>query len=234
MKRTALCAALLSLALLSLRAEDQDPALLKREIETLEQRTVAVGLMRKLNLTNEQARALLPLAKEAGTAREEFQTRLLRLQEEQSKVFAEFRTQDLENEGFTPEVERATSRLDDREKDLRKAFSDHLAELEERAPFTEAQRALISRLKPENLRSVLIKEAPLPGEGPPDREKPKGEAERLRKELDEIHRAQYGAASPLGRLLSLPVFASVLAGRAGEKLETPSEGSDLSTGDGMT
>lgn len=224
MKRTILMAAILPLALVCLRAEDRDSSALRKEIEGLEQKTLAVGLLRKLGVTAEQAKELLPLAEEASAAREEFQTRLSRLQIEESKTFGEFRDEDLKNVGFTTEVERATAKLDDREKSLSKAFSDHLAELEARVPFTEAQKELISRLRPENLRMVLVKDAPAPGSRPDEAAEPgspKAESERLRKELEGIHRDIEGGVTPLGRLLTLPILPSLLAERAGEKVQPP-------------
>lgn len=191
---------------------------LKEEIRALELKVVACGLMQRLEITDDQAKTLLDLAKKAAVAKTDYQDRLVKLRQEQVKAFTDFRTEDIRNTGFSANVEGAAARAEHRETELRKRFFDRIAALERETPLTQEQIEVFASIKPENPATlVAIFERRAPPLVQKARTMPK--AEQVREELREIHKEHYGEIGPVGRFLLLPGLVEVLSKRLGVKLE---------------
>lgn len=107
-----------------------------QDVDDLEARAVAWAAQRKLDCTDDQARAILDLAKEADRARVEYEAKIAALRKEQLKAFTAFREEDLKNAGFTPSVERAAGSAEHEEKVLGKAYADRIEAIAKRSPVT--------------------------------------------------------------------------------------------------
>lgn len=134
----------------------QDPT-----IEELEARALAWGVQRRLEITDEQAKTLLDLAKQADVARVEYEARLATLRKEQVKAFTAFREEDIKNVGFTPSVERNAGAAEHQEKVLGKAYADRIEAIAKKAPLTEEQITLLGLYRPGKLEAIFVKLPPL-------------------------------------------------------------------------
>lgn len=127
-----------------------DEGKLRDEIRAWEIKAATWGALRRLEITDEQARGLLDVAKKAAEARADYEVKLTKLREQQEEAFTSFRTEDIRNTGFTPKVENAAAVADHEEIALNKKHADRISELEKAAPLTEEQREMIAIFKPEN------------------------------------------------------------------------------------
>lgn len=192
--------------------ESPDETRLRGEIKTLEQEFIVRGALLRLSVTEEQAAGLLAVARKAAEEKARYEEKMDAILQDELEAYAAFHEEDLQNVGFTPQVERCTAEAEHREKALNKEFADRIGELELEAPFTAEQREMLSLFRLQNPAAFFRKSdgrEPAPA-------RPKGEAERLRESLDEIHKEKYGAIEGAGMFLLLPALAGVLSERLGE------------------
>ncbi|MBI2899605.1 MAG: hypothetical protein HYY17_05430 [Planctomycetes bacterium] len=161
MKRLAI-AFLLLLPAPARTQESSDEAKLKEEIRTLEQRVLAWGAMRRVGVTDAQARPLLDLVKKAAIAKADYDAAMAKLRDEQLRAFRAFRQEDFANIGFTPKVEQAAGRADHEEKVLFKKLADRIEAMAKESPLTEDQAELLALFRPENPGSIFAKRDPGP------------------------------------------------------------------------
>jgi len=213
----------LFLACPALRAEEdcEDPAVRAHELRQRQARE-ARELVDRLGLSRTQARRLIPLAEEAAGLYAEAYEREAELLPQMLAAFAAFAQQDRLNQGFTPEVERRTARLNHQAKQIRERLDEQLVELEQRAGkiLTAAQR--------ERLEARPVQHRPLrPRVWRTDTRTRRRIAERqraqarlaplnaAREELRELHRQTHPRPGKLGRLVLHPFGAERLCELAG-------------------
>ncbi|MBI2931671.1 MAG: hypothetical protein HYY16_08470 [Planctomycetes bacterium] len=152
--------------LVALAQDTPDDARAREEIRILETKAAAWGALRALDLTDDEARTLLDLAKKASEAQADYEARLQKLRDQEVKALRAFREEDLRNVGFAPETERAAAQADHEESTLTKRFRDRVTELENQAPLTEQQQQMLAHFRPEDAAALFDKRAapPLPPE----------------------------------------------------------------------
>ncbi|MGQ9462945.1 MAG: hypothetical protein ACUVTP_07920 [Candidatus Fervidibacter sp.] len=184
------------------------------QIQPLVAELSALRAVNAMNLSPEQARDLLAIAKQAQSIWSEYLQRMKEVLREQIEVFTVFYAEDLLNVGFTLETERKTALANLKEKNLKKWLSDSLSPLCDEAGkvLTEEQRSIAEQVSSTNLRSVLRTRL-LPSRKQADRIfDPIAE---IREELAAIYRAEYGEITPLGRFLLNPALVSALERKLG-------------------
>ncbi|MBL1217887.1 MAG: hypothetical protein D8M59_10380 [Planctomycetes bacterium] len=171
-----------------------------------------------LNLSRSQARRLIPILEQVADHivwRHEAESAIL---PEMVEAFTEFAEEDRLNQGFTPEVERATARVSHRYKVAGEQLVAQLIDLESQASKI---------LSPEQRYYAGLEQAPGRGKqgaedvrlNPNDRNRPtdaRQRAESIRHDLEAINNEIRPRLSPLGRYLFDPaVFEDVcdIAGR---------------------
>lgn len=93
----------------------------------------ALRAVNAMQLSQEQARELLSIAKRAQAIWSEYRERMKEVLREQVEAFSAFKSEDLLNVGFTPETERRTAVASAKGKNLSKWLADSIAPLAEEA-----------------------------------------------------------------------------------------------------
>ncbi|MFN3422181.1 MAG: hypothetical protein ACK40X_10720, partial [Armatimonadota bacterium] len=184
------------------------------QIQPLVAELAALRAVKAMQLSPEQARKLLEISKKAQSVWSEYRERMREVLREQVEAFTAFRAEDLLNVGFTPETERKTAAANLKGKNLTKWLSDSLAPLVEEAAsvLTDDQRSIAEQMHAANLGVVLrVRLLPISKQS----NRIFDPAVKIREELAEIHRAEYGEITPLGRFLLNPALVSVLERQLG-------------------
>lgn len=184
------------------------------QIQPLVAELAALRAVSAMNLSPQQAQKLLEISKRAQAIWSEYREQMREVLREQVEAFTAFRAEDLLNVGFTPETERRTAVANLKGKNLTKWLADSLAPLVDEASrvLTDEQRSIAEQLHSANLGTVLrARLSPVLNRG----NRQLNPVAEIRKELAEIHRAEYGEITPLGRFLLNPALVSVLERQLG-------------------
>jgi len=184
-------------------------------IERIQPLIAEIAALRAVNamqLSQEQARELLSIAKRTQAIWSEYRERMKEVLREQVEAFTAFKSEDLLNVGFTPETERRTAIASAKGKNLNKWLADSIALLAEEAAkvLTEEQCSIAAQMHSANLGAVLrtrLSPSPLSRK---QSDRIFDPVVKIREELAAIHRAEYGEITPLGRFLLNPALVSVL------------------------
>jgi hypothetical protein len=177
----------------------------------------ALRSVNAMQLSHEQARELLSLAKRAQTIWSEYRERMKEVLREQVEAFSAFKSEDLLNVGFTPETERRTAIASAKGKNLNKWLADSIAPIAEEAAkvLTEEQCSIAAQMHSADLGAVLrTRLSPSPFSRKQS-DRIFDPVVKIREELASIHRAEYGEITPLGRFLLNPALVSVLERKLG-------------------
>jgi hypothetical protein len=177
----------------------------------------ALRAVNAMQLSQEQARELLSIAKRAQAIWSEYRERMKEVLREQVEAFSAFKSEDLLNVGFTPETERRTAVASAKGKNLSKWLADSIAPLAEEAEkiLTEEQCSVAAQMHSAELGSVLrtrLSPSPLSRK---QSDRIFDPVVKIREELAAIIRAEYGEITPLGRFLLNPALVSVLERKLG-------------------
>jgi len=189
-------------------------------IERIQPLIAEIAALRAVNamqLSQEQAKELLSIAKRVQAIWSEYRERMKEVLREQVEAFSAFKSEDLLNVGFTPETERRTAIASKKGKDLNKWLADSIAPLAEEAAkvLTEEQCSIAAQMHSANLGVVLrtrLSPSPLSRK---QSDRVFDPVVKIREELAAIHRAEYGEITPLGRFLLNPALVSVLERKLG-------------------
>lgn len=169
-------------------APDDDLSALKAEVR-------ALRVIRFLELDRRQLEALLPIVEKADALRRKLQEDRRRVLDEQLQAFADFKREDLADQGFSPKVEQRAGQAERQGKELGKRAAEDAAPLaaEAEAVLTPTQRFLagIARLGPDQ---AIVLPAPARKVPPPVRDL-LGTLERLRAAPAERREAAAEAAA---------------------------------------
>ncbi len=206
--------------LVSLMALSFSPAQSLSREEALEQlqplvaELVALRAVHAMQLSPEQTRQLLPIARRAQEIWVSYREQMRAVLREQAEAFSQFRSEDLLNVGFQQETERRTALASERGKKLSKWLSDALVPLTEEAAkiLSEEQRSIAHQLHKTDFATLLRLRLRPGGRGSAP---PTDPVAQVRSELSAILRAEYGEITPLGRFLLNPALVSVLEQRLG-------------------
>ena len=190
-------------------AEDDDDDILARiAAEREKQSQQTAELFDEIHLARGQARKLIPLAEEAAGLYLEAFEQQAQLLPQMVETFSRFAEEDRLNQGFTPELERTTSRLNQQSKRIHENLAEQLTAIEADAlkVLTRQQRERVStsdrEARPERERSRRDAR-PLRG----FQRNGNDSGQRLhaaREELRELRRKRHKQAGPIGRLLLHP------------------------------
>ncbi|MFZ8851563.1 hypothetical protein, partial [Fervidibacter sp.] len=177
----------------------------------------ALRAVNAMQLSQEQARELLPIAERAQAIWSEYRERIKEVLREQVEAFSAFKSEDLLNVGFTPETERRTAVASAKGKNLNKWLADSIAPLAEEAEkiLTEEQCSVAAQMHSAELSSVLrtrLSPSPLSRK---QFDRIFDPVVKICEELAAIIRAEYGEITPLGRFLLNPALVSVLERKLG-------------------
>jgi len=189
-------------------------------IERIQPLIAEIAALRAVNamqLSHEQARELLSIAKRTQAIWFEYRERMKEVLREQVEAFTAFKSEDLLNLGFTPETERRTAIASAKGKNLNKWLADSIAPLAEEAAkvLTEEQCSIAAQMHSANLGAVLrtrLSPSPLSRK---QSDRIFDPVVKIREELAAIARAEYGEITPLGRFLLNPALVSVLERKLG-------------------
>ncbi len=161
----------------------------------------ALRAVNAMQLSQEQARELLSIAKRAQAIWSEYRERMKEVLREQVEAFSAFKSEDLLNVGFTPETERRTAVASAKGKNLSKWLADSIAPLAEEAEkiLTEEQCSVAAQMHSAELGAVLrtrLSPSPLSRK---QSDRIFDTVVKIREELAAIIRAEYGNITPLGR-----------------------------------
>jgi hypothetical protein len=117
----------------------------------------ALRAVNAMQLSQEQARELLSIAKRVQAIWSEYRERMKEVLREQVEAFSAFKSEDLLNVGFTPETERRTAVASAKGKNLNKWLADSIAPLAEEAEkiLTEEQCSVAAQMHLAELSSAL-------------------------------------------------------------------------------
>lgn len=184
------------------------------QIQPILAELAALRAINSMQLSPEQAKELLSIARRSQTIWREYRERLREVLREQVEVFVIFKSEDLLNVGFTPETEQRTAIANLKGKNLNKWLADSIAPLVEEATkiLTDEQRSIAEQMHSINLNSVLRPRLSPSSKGHGKIFDP---VTKVREELASILRVEYGEILPLGRFLLNPALVSVLERRLG-------------------
>ncbi len=217
-----------------LRAEDDDQELQARararrqaaSTSHEQQAAKARELIDRLDLSRAQARKLVPIAEQAALLHIERYERQAQLLPEILEAFADFAREDSFNQGFTPEVERRTARVNHRAHQAQKRTTERLVALEEQAGqvLTTPQRELLNdrprKQRPGSTRpprtDARSRARAVARQREQARRQPLREA---REELHSLYQQRHPQTGPLGRYLLHPYGVEPLCEAA--RMRTP-------------
>ena len=192
----------------------------------------SLDFIMSLSLTDKQAWAILPLYEEACRLHTDHYREQAEILPLEIEAYTAFLAEDRLNQGFTPEVERATGRIHRRAREAREALVTGLNALadEVRQVLTTDQRRIADAYRP-NKKAVFERFA-----SPKERRRAAHRAERkarrgaprpdpgdpvladVRKELEAINRAVHPRPDAVAKYVLMPAAAHPLYARADTRL----------------
>ena len=197
------------------------------------QELYALDFMLAVGLTRDQAQAILPIQEQSCRLSTEAYEKRAAFQPEMLEAFAAFLTEDRLNQGFSPEVERWTARINHRAKEAREKYLAETIALEAQveAILTTEQRQIAEGYKPgyQNLARKLAQQAERGGVAPtvhkrqPPKQKQRTrldeELAEAKRGLRELNASIHPRSGAIGRHLLAPAASKPLYELA--KIEEP-------------